>query len=388
MKALALAVFGLLLAAAVGARDFLAPQIDEVPVERVVTNLERLARDNPKDEQVQLNLARVHAMAYAQKSGRVRVYRGQEGKGLAIDPYEFHHQPAVKATKDAAQLAEANRHLAQAIARYEEAIRLTPANALARLGLGWALEQSGDKAKAIDSYREAVRHAWPGDAMPMSILWVGRSITEEAARYLIPLLDPARDRDEIASLRERVSTLERMPRAITPIAIPLRDRLGAMDIVNPSARVLFDLDGSGLRKPWTWITTDAAWLVMDRHGRRDIRSGLQLFGNVTFLLFWENGYRAMRALDDDADGRLRGRELDGLALWHDRDSDGVSAPTEVTPLAAWDIVELSCDYRIDPTHPDEIAWSPTGARFSDGRVRPTFDVVLRTNPSVRSVNNQ
>ena len=388
MKALALAACVLLLAVAVGARDFLAPQIDEVPVERVVTNLERLARDNPKDPELVLNLARVHAMAYAQKSGRVRVYRGQEGKGLAIEPYESNHQPAVKETRNPAQLAEARRHLESAIARYQEAIRLEPTNPLARLGLGWALEQSGDKAKAIDAYREAVRLAWPGDAMPMSILWVGRSITEEAARYLIPLLDPARDRGEIASLRERVSTLERMPRAITPIAIPLRDGLGAMDIVNTSARVLFDLDGSGSRKPWTWITTDAAWLVMDRHGRRDIRSGLHLFGNVTFWLFWENGYRAMRALDDDGDGRLRGRELDGLALWHDRDADGVSTATEVRPLAAWNVVELSCDYRIDPTHPDEIAFSPAGVRFGDGRVRPTFDVVLRTNPSVRSVNNQ
>jgi tetratricopeptide (TPR) repeat protein len=388
MKALALAVLVLQLATAVVARDFLAPLIDEVPVERVVTNLERVARDNPKDPEVQLNLARVHAMAYAQKAGRVRVNRGEEGKGLAIDPYEFNHQPAVKATKNEAQLATANRHLAQAIARYEEAIRLAPENALARLGLGWALEQSGDKVKAIDVYRETLRLAWPGDLMPKGILWMGRTITEEAARYLIPLLDPANDKDEIATLRERVSTIGKMSRAVSPIAIPLRDGLDARDIVSSSARVLFDLDGSGLRKPWTWITPDAAWLVMDLHGHKQIRSGLQMFGNVTFWLFWENGYRAMRALDDDGDGRLRGKELEGLALWHDRNSDGVSAPTEVRPLSAWNIVELSCDYRIDPTHPDEIAWSPKGVRFTDGRVRPTFDVVLHANASVRSVNNQ
>lgn len=387
MKALALAVLGLLLAAAVGARDFALPMIDEIPVERVVANLERLARDNPKDPECQLNLARVHAMAYAQKSSRVRVYRGQEGKGLAIEPYEYNHQPAVRETGSPAQLAEARRHLDSAIARYQEAIRLEPANALARLGLGWALEQSGDKVKAIDVYRETLRLAWPGDLMPKGHLWMGRTVTEEAARYLIPLLDPAHDKNEIATLRERVSTIGKMSRAVSPIAIPLREGLDALDIVNSSSRVLFDLDGSGQRRLWTWITPDAAWLVMDLHGRRQIRSGLQLFGNVTFWLFWENGYRAMRSLDDDGDGRLRGRELDGLALWHDRDSDGVSTPREVRPLVDWNVIELSCDYRIDPTHPDEIAFSPAGVRFRGGRVRPTFDVVLRTHPSVRSVNN-
>jgi hypothetical protein len=156
----------------------------------------------------------------------------------------------------------------------------------------------------------------------------------------------------------------------------LRQDLTALDMVDDEADVTFELDGTGNRR-WTWITTDAAWLVNDHRGTGDITSGLQLFGNVTFWAFWQNGYHALRALDDNGDGRLRGSELPGLALWHDRNSDGISDRGEVRPLAEWGIVELSTDYHYDASHQHEIPWSRAGVVFADGTVRPTFDVVLR-----------
>ena len=65
---------------------------------------------------------------------------------------------------------------------------------------------------------------------------------------------------------------------------------------------------------------------------------------MTFWLFWSNGYEPMRALDDNADGELSGAELQHLAIWHDRNRDGVSDAGEVRPLAAHGIVALSCGY--------------------------------------------
>jgi len=146
--------------------------------------------------------------------------------------------------------------------------------------------------------------------------------------------------------------------------------------VDEEAEVVFDLDGTGPKR-WTWIKASAAWLVYDHFGTSRITSGLQLFGNVTFWAFWQNGYHALRALDDDGDGEVRGAELRGLALWHDRNCNGVSERGEVRPVAAWGIEALSTAYRFDATHPDEIPWSSAGVRFADGTVRPTFDVVLR-----------
>ena len=176
-----------------------------------------------------------------------------------------------------------------------------------------------------------------------------------------------------------------MPRPITPLAIPLRPGLTALNITDFQANVLFDADGSGIARRWTWITPDAGWLVFDRQGTRLVDSALQFFGSVTFWLFWENGYRALRALDDNGDRQLTDRELESLAIWHDRNVNGRSDAGEVRPLSDWQIVALSCDYELDPTHPDEIAYSRAGVTFRDGSSRPTFDIVL--HPAGRALSH-
>jgi len=117
-----------------------------------------------------------------------------------------------------------------------------------------------------------------------------------------------------------------MPRAITPVAVPLKDNARLEDLLNPDAMVSFDADGSGLARRWTWITSDAGWLVFNSQ-HRPITSALQLFGNVTFWLFWENGYQALRSLDDDGDGRLRGRNWTASSSGATRIAT-VSAPRE------------------------------------------------------------
>jgi hypothetical protein len=175
-----------------------------------------------------------------------------------------------------------------------------------------------------------------------------------------------------------VAELDRAPRAITPIAIPLQDGLDAGDLMDRLAAVRFDADGTGLKRRWTWITPDAAWLVYDQTGTERIDSALQFLGGVTFWLFWEHGYHALRALDDDGDGRIAGKELRHLALWHDRNGNARSEPGEVKPVAHWRITALSYAYQLDAAHPDEIAFAPAGVTFSDGSSRPTFDLILHS----------
>ena len=95
------------------------------------------------------------------------------------------------------------------------------------------------------------------------------------------------------------------------------------------------------------------------------------FGNVTFWTFWNNGYEAMRALDDNGDGELRGSELRHLAIWRDANRNGVSEPGEVRPLArAWDRGAVLPRRNGDGIY--TAAWSERGVRFDDGGpVRPT-----------------
>jgi hypothetical protein len=359
-----------------GAR-YLKPDLVDIPVERLTANLEELAKKDPKDVAARFNLARAHAMAYALKTDTAQVRKGKEGEGAWFG-YEPAHVPfAAQPTEDKDKLKTAREHLAQALARYEEVLRLDPDNLPAALGHAWCLEQAGDKAKAVQEYCKVIDAGWEKEKGLKEAPLGWHSVTAEAAGNLIPLLDPDKDKAEIRTLQERIKQMQAVPRPVTPIVVPLRDGLTARDLEDRSASVTFDVDGSGSPQRWSWVTKDAGWLVYDPHGTGRVTSGLQLFGGVTFWMFWDNGYEALAALDDDRDGVLTGRELEGLAIWQDRNGNGVCDAGEVRPLAAWGIVAVSCRCRRDPDDPSRMAYAPQGVRFRDGSTRPTYDLILR-----------
>ena len=129
------------------------------------------------------------------------------------------------------------------------------------------------------------------------------------------------------------------------------------------------------------------WLVYAPRADRRVTSALQLFGSVTFWLFWDNGYAALRALDDNHDGSLTGAELEGLALWQDRNGNGVHDDGEVKPLAAWGIVGLSCAHESGGDRDFDIAaTSPAGVTFAGGHTRATYDVLLHERPASGAIS--
>jgi tetratricopeptide (TPR) repeat protein len=375
-RTLVAGALALLVASAHLAAIYMRMETQDVPIDRLVANLERELKSDPDNVQTLINLARLHAMAYALK---VDAFPGAQLKPGQPEVPSFPPgssqipggvRPAV--SPDAA--ARAAQHLQDAIRHYEAALALAPDNLTARLGHGWVLQQAGDTPGAIKEYRLVIAQAWPTEQKIKALMPSQRLFTQEAAGYLGPLLDKARDAAEIADLRAKDADLRSRPRAITPVAIPLTDDVPSYAIADPLARVRFDADGSGPRE-WTWITPDAGWLVYDAEDRGTIRSALQWFGDVTFWLFWSNGYEPMRALDDNGDGELSGTELGHLAIWHDRNRNGVSERGEVQPLAAHGIVALSCRYANgDGAH--FAAVSPQGVRLSNGSTRPTYDVIL------------
>jgi hypothetical protein len=367
---------GVVVCAALASGRFIRVETEKVPIERLTKNLEEAVKKDPKDAQALINLARVHAMAYALQSEELPVNKKMP------DAVWFGHTPpivpfsTVTKTDDKDQRKVAREHLDRALKLYEQALKLSPDDLRVKLGHAWLLTQTDKKTEAIAALRKVVEEGWKTDKDLKRVGLGGHTVTAEAAGYLVPLLDKEKDKEEIATLNERIAQLRKLPRPVTPIAVPLKDGLSAADLEDRTARVAFDADGTGLQKQWTWINSNGAWLVYDPNRSGKVTSGLSLFGNVTFWLFWETGYDALSALDDNGDGVLSGKELDGLALWHDANGNGVCDPGEVKSLSEWGIVALSCKFERDPKHPDRIAFSAVGVTFRDGRTRPTFDLVL------------
>lgn len=341
---------------------------EKVPVARLLTNLEKQIQSKPKDLELRYALARVHSMAYALKIEQFDVRKDNGRPFFGYGSRAWVTTEPVRKTDRPEQASSAKEHLRKAIDQYRKAVEIDPKHLPSQLGLGWCLEQSGEKAAALAVYRIALPLAWERERSQDSIF--ERSMTEEIARYMLPLLDPKKDAAEIKKIKGYTDVISKKGRAITPLAIPLQENAPLEELIDAEAGVVFDLDGSGLERRWGWITPKAGWLVYDATGRGQITSGLQLLGAVTFWIFWKNGYHALAALDNDGDGVLRDEELNGLAIWHDKNGNGVSDPGEVQPLAAWGITALSYQYE---THPTGIPYSPHGVHLQDGSARPSYD---------------
>ena len=81
MKYRIFALIALSVLASSAAARFVRPDLEKVPVERLVKNLEDLANKEPKNVQVRFNLARVHAMAFALKTDTCEINKNSGNAG-------------------------------------------------------------------------------------------------------------------------------------------------------------------------------------------------------------------------------------------------------------------------------------------------------------------
>jgi hypothetical protein len=346
---------------------FRMPELEQVPTDRLITNLTQKAKESPKDVQIIYALARVHAMASAKAASIFDVTKTDGVPYFGPRDQGFLPRENAAGTNDAAR-----SHLNSAIKYYSQALEISSDHLPSEVGLGWCLDQAGKKKEAAATYRKALDKAWADEKNSGRIFQM--SVAAEICDYLMPLLDAQADAAEIKRINQIKEEVARMPRAMTPLLVPLESGLSLEQMVDTEAAVPFDLDGSGILRNWQWPTPKAGWLAYDPAATGEVRSGIQLFGEVTFWIFWENGYQALASLDDNGDGILTGPELNGLVLWCDANSNGTSDPGEVLPLSCYGVTALSCRYQ---THSTGIAYSPEGVVFKDGQTRPTFDWISR-----------
>jgi hypothetical protein len=182
---------------------------------------------------------------------------------------------------------------------------------------------------------------------------------------------PTEIQEKITGIKKNLEILETLGLgAITPIIFSLQKNSSLSELLASGRVVPFDMDGDGVveRRPWVRPTT--GFLVWDSDGDGRITSGRELFGSVTWWLFFPNGYRAMDVLDDDRDGFLTDGEFEGISAWFDRNSDGRSDVGEIVSIESLGITAIA-------TRPNGFnGKSPmhtSGLQLKNGRTLPTYD---------------
>jgi hypothetical protein len=379
-------------------------QLPQVPIDRLIANTSAYIKEHPEDAMGPYTLARIHYLAFATRSAQFRTFQGpgqlpsiEDTFGKVVSPPSAN---APRAWTDE-QLRE---HLRSSLENYQKALKMNPGNGLFHLGLASVSESaftSGLKLEAIPGERAAssidseVRNAWRELAIREYLAAHDLSAKADTAIRFKPLqglislvsyesgqrfiaMVMARgirpdEKQNIARVQGTLRTLNDKPfGAITPIVFSLVGPVALDDLLDPERIVAFNLDGTGRPQDYPWLRPDTGMLVWDPENTGRITSGHQLFGSVSFNMFWIDGYRALDVLDDDRDGMLREDELAGLAVWFDRNQDGASQPGEVIAVRDAGIASLS----VRAT--GLVGSSPmnsSGLRTIDGRVLPTYDWV-------------
>jgi hypothetical protein len=286
--------------------------------------------------------------------------------------------------------------LVESVREYQRAAQLEPKQALYWLGLGWMLEQAAAYATEVNApflpkLGKATTDSWLKQALAVNRRAYDLSLQQDlgqehfgpATDYSISLetgegilrilgrhpLNPA-GRAEVDRVRESLQTLNHKPRAVTPIIFSLNGPTPLHALLAPDTVVPFDLAGDGGGEKWPWVGPSTGILVWDPKKTGQIVSGRQLFGSVTWWMFWKNGYQALAALDDDENGWLEGRELDGLAVWRDRNGNGIADPGEVVPLSQFGITRVAVRAI---GRSGGALFNPRGLQRRDGTLLPTYD---------------
>jgi hypothetical protein len=386
-----------------------ADRVDEVPVERLLANIEKNAQGLAPAEKARA-IGRLHLLAYLRRAVSLPSYRerpGEVAEGKIDDCAKLDAQvggmrppgqpfppakPGERCEERSYSLGPRHElpagafdgprgldpHLAAAIRSYETARRLEPTNLRTRLALAFAYDRAGRLKSARSELRyvmyQGLRLIPPptGEGMQSSD-WETHVVVSEAVEHFDRIAKLWTDRRLIARMKKRLQ--ESPPAmAVTPILVPLKQEANFDALVDRTSKVAFDFSGQGLPITAGWLTKDAAWLVWDPKEKGEIKGGFQLFGSVTWLASWNNGYAALGALDDNGDGFVSGKELEGLALWHDKDANGICDKGEVESVAAHGIVALT--YAHEKVGED--LWvNEAGVKFDTGEVRPTYDWILR-----------
>ncbi|HVO31486.1 MAG TPA: hypothetical protein VMV18_12145, partial [bacterium] len=265
-----------------------------------------------------------------------------------------------------------------AIGEFRKALDAEPRCALCGLGLGSILEAGDhpDAVAALEAYRVAFKATRDADAKREYMgPWDNSEVSVESGDRIVALLSAKTARTkaedkELADVKAHLAAMRKKPRVISPVVFGFAGARTLNDLLAPAnASSGFDLDTLGGAR-WPWVKPTTAFLVWDPGATGRVEDGAQLFGNATWHAFFRDGYAALAALDDDGNGVLEGRELDGIGVWCDANGNGVADPGEVQTASYYGITRIAA--RASGRR-DGVPFAADGVRLRDGWTVPTWD---------------
>jgi hypothetical protein len=371
---------------------------EPVPVDRLLTNVSRYMAQNPDDPQGHYTLGRLHSLAFTGRLSEVKVRLADPETNQPLRLPEFApYDPILQKRREEVKEGDtaAYHHLAESVRHYRRAAELAPKVAISWLGLGWMLEQGAPFAAKVDApFLEKPKRAsaddWRGQALAAYRRAFALNLDEDLKREYLADLDSfvtleagegmlrvmeqrsptAAEQAEATRVRGALKVLQSKPLLVSPIIFPLRGTTSLEALIDPQLAVSFDLDGNGEPELWPWVGPNTGILVWDPEGTGRIVSGRQLFGSVTWWMFWKDGYQPLAALDDNGDGWLSGPELEGLAVWCDQNSNAISEAGEVRLLPQIGILRVAV--RASGRSSGAL-FNRRGVQRQDGAYLPTYD---------------
>ena len=380
-----------------------------IPGDRLVANLSERLKVEPGNAAIYYLIGRAHYATFSRavesdgsKKGEVEILEFEnslpEFYSLPGNIYPWDSKTAVKDTPATRRhIGEAIRNLRLALNMTEKPTKATKVYAqadLAHLTLACSFDSGALlaskikleapfehlnttdlwRAKAADEYLLAFQASISQDLRTgeQPIFGLQTLVAFEAGKSYLRLRPKS---TQSASVKAGIEHLIKLPpcRAVTPLVLDLSGAKPLAELLDNTLNVKFDLDGSGRSQAYTWVKPTTGFLVWDPLKEGRITSGRQLFGNATWWMLWPNAFAALDALDDNHDGWLTGRELKGLAIWFDRNSNGKCDPGEVVPIEQTPITALRTSY--DSKSGTSLV-STLGLRLRDGRTLPTYDWVV------------
>ncbi len=374
-----------------GFAEFAQVAIETVPSERIITNLEKDFKNKVMTADMYWELARAYSIAATQ-----------------ADVVKDSSIPDV--ARNANLIPSRINYMNLALKNYDAAIKLNPSEKKMYLGRGWVYKMLKKNVSAKKDLRLVFDHYLSEfdkfHEKKLNKLKVALSseialnqrfneiylygLVNESLQYLKEVLDKKKDQLEINEIDKKMASFNmkfeqltvhesmRAAGAQSPIIFSLSNPDADLnELVAFDKYVSFDLDGQG-KKFWQWVQPGTGFLVyLGNNKFNAVKSGRQLFGNITFWIFWNNGYEALAALDDNQDGILRGAELNGIFVWQDKNQDGLSTPDEIYSLKSLGIIGINISSQ---KHKTGIYYNPKGIIYKNNVTHPSFDWVSYEKP--------